>query len=312
MKKIYLLIIILVLACLTASCQVESSFRSKDINNLLKDISSEYNQVEKTKVKKYQGGINIYVYFTSAQDISIDEDIYDEFKTFFSDPDVAERVADKFGKSPSIYPNYPIITVYFVDSQEIESHDITTLGYDNEYDEWSEPYYYNKGRFVTEKKANESVQEERRKRYTDILSTIKDNHHHTYISVIYNYASLKDEHVVLRVTFNTEDQYYEDTESIWINQYDQEFNLVVDEIDWKYIMKSQKVKYFKNDSTSKKYVFGNESENEGVISSHYFILDKAKCENDIELKDNEVYRLLFTIEEPNEIVSYIIEEIEVN
>jgi|LGOV01.1.fsa_nt_gb acid phosphatase family membrane protein YuiD len=311
MKKSYLIIIILVLVSLIVSCQVESTFRSKDINNLLKDISSEYKQVEKTKVKKIQGGINIYVYFTSTQDISIDEDIYDEFETFFSDPDVAERVADKFGKSTSIYPNYPSVTVYFVDSQKIESHDINTMGYDNEYDEWSEPYYFNKGHFVTDKRSSESVQEERRKIYTDIFSTIKGNNH-TYVSVIYNFASLKDEHVVLRVTFNTENQFYEATESIWINEYDQEFNLVVDKIDWKSIIKSQRVKYFKKHSSSKKYVFGIESESGGIISSHYLILDKAKCENDIELKDNKLYRLLFTINEPNEIVSYIIKEIDDN
>ncbi|MBI9014648.1 MAG: hypothetical protein JEZ08_20590 [Clostridiales bacterium] len=312
MKNLNLLIIILVLVASTVSCQVESAFRSKDINSLLNDLSSEYKQIEDTKVKKYQGGINIYVYFTSTQDKSINKDIYDEFKTFFSNSDVAERVANKFGRSPSIYPDYPIITVYFIDSEEIESHEITTVGHDNEYDEWTEPYYYNKGYFVTENKANESIQEERRKRYTDILSTIKDNNHHTYVSVIYNYASLKDEHVVLRVTYNTEDQFYEATESVWINEYDQELNLVVDKIDWKYIMKSQKVKFFKRDSESNKYVFGNERENEGVISSDYFILDKAKCESDIELIDNEVYMLLFTIDEPNKIVSYIIKEIEVN
>lgn len=307
MKK-YLTIIILILVSLMVSCQVESTFRSKDINSFLKDFKSKYNQVEKTKVKKYQGGINIYVYFTSTKDTSIDEDtIYEGFKTFFGNKEIAERVSEKFGKSPTIYPNYPIITVYFVDSQEIESHEITTMGNNNNYDEWTEPYYYNKGFYVTAEKASESVQEERREKYSDILSTIMSNHH-TYVSVIYNYASLKDEHVVLRVSFNTEDQFYQATESVWINEYDQIFNLVVNKIDWQHIMEYQNVKYIEKYSTEKKFVFASESESEGTISSHYFILDKAKCENTIELKDNEEYRLLFTIEEPNEIVSYIIEE----
>lgn len=309
MKKICLFTFIVVLVLLFTSCQVETRFKSKDIDNLLKNISSEYDLIEKTKVTKYQGGINIYVYFTSGQDFSMDEEIYDKFKDFFSNTDIAENVAEKFGKSPSIYPNYPIITVYFVDSQEIESHDITTLGNNNRYDEWSAPYYYNKGFFVTEKRASESVQEERKKKYSDILSTIM-NHHQTYVSIIYNYASLKDEHVVLRVTFNTENQYYETTEAIWIDEYDQDFNLVVDKIDWKYIMKSQNVKYIKIDSASNTYVFGNVREEDGIISSDYFLLDIEKCENDIELKEGKRYKLLFNIEEPNEIISYIIKEVE--
>lgn len=290
------------------ACDVEKNFKSEDLNELLDELSDKYTEIEDTKLRRNGGGIVIYIHFTSTKDTSINPNIYEVFENFFMQKDVAERVAQDYGLSPDVYPNYPSISVYFMDSEEIESHEIWASSYGNTYDEWTEPYYFNKGRNIIGDRASASIIETRKERYDDILKTLLDNKHHTFVSIIYNFGSLKDRHVVLRVTYNTEDEFYESTEAIWRESYEDAFNLVIESLDWKYILKSQRLEYIATGSTDEKYLFGIEEMKEGLIESYYFYLDRNKCKTYMDLVEDKIYTLNFTIEEPNKIISYTISE----
>lgn len=315
MKKILLLLMFCFLITSLMSCEVETRFYSKDINDFLDEFSEKYPIIEDTKVRKSPGHIKIGIYFTSQSDIDLDETMYEDIREFFMQVDVQERILKKFDSSSHGDAYYPVLLVDFIDSNVIESHDITSFGEavndgPNNYSEWTEPYFYNKGYYTMNEKATDDVVNERAKMYDEIRKTILENSDQNYVSLIYNFGSLKDEHVVLNITFNSNDEEYDKLNEVWHNEYDEVFNLVVSMIDWKYIMKRQEVTFVEDHSIEEKYVFRNEKIGDDLIDSDYFLLEKNLLEENIILRNNGKYILWFTIEGSNKLKSYRIEEIE--
>ncbi|MCH4886219.1 hypothetical protein EZV73_01500 [Acidaminobacter sp. JC074] len=311
MKKTLFILLLVVLMTLT-SCEVVSRLRTKEFEAYLEDFQERYTLIEDYEIMKAQSGIFVYLYFTSYADIEFDENMYKDIETFISNPENYKKILDDYGKHYSLENYYPSITVYFSDRLEIESHDIEADGYearkDVHYDRWTKPYFFNKGYYTTPDKATEEVLAKRSKAYPHIEEVILGEDRFNFVSIIYNYASLRDEHVVLNITFSSDEDDKEALISYLEDAFDKEYNLVVSYLGWESLLNYKKVTFLYDDNHADKYVFSIQKEDVGLVDNDFYLLKKDKLFKDMSLNVGRDYSLTFEFYD-NQLVSYSLEEV---
>lgn len=150
------LVLLVLLSLILVSCEIHRKFNVEVLDDFCDELAENYDFIEKTKVSRSQGHINVYVHFSSEEYDVFDTSIYNDIEAFFRRKDIQEELLKEYfhleDLSDGDTSDYPSIKVEFVDKVDIDSHFIKSptrrINFYrdyldvNRYQDWHEPFYY--------------------------------------------------------------------------------------------------------------------------------------------------------------------------